>query len=123
VKPGGHLRVDHQLVNLARIPLLAIDHDIRSGRLEAPPRPPVPSTTTEEQNQYDYQQDSFHIITTSLGWTGKQIVPRHHLHLVGNRLLMPGLNISASISDPAGGLLSQLRKTTGGTYSLRNELK
>ena len=38
-------------------------------------RPPVSSATTEEQKQYDYYQDGFHIITSSLPWTGKQIVP------------------------------------------------
>ena len=61
------LDVDHQFVDLARILILAIDRRPGSGRL-APPRPVVSSATAEEQKQYDYYQDSFHIITTSLSW-------------------------------------------------------
>ena len=45
-----------------------------SWRLTAPPRP-VESAAAEEEEQYEYYQDGFHIITTSLSWTGKQIVP------------------------------------------------
>ena len=57
--------VDHQFVDLARILILAIDHRPGSGRLTAPPRPVVSSATAEEQKQYDYYQDGFHIITSS----------------------------------------------------------
>ena len=67
-------RIDHQFVDLARILILAIDHRPRSGRLTAPPRPEE-SATAEEQKQYEYYQDGFHTITSSLGWTGKPIVP------------------------------------------------
>ena len=35
----------------------------------------VSSATAEDQKQYDYYQDGTHIITPSLSWTGKQIVP------------------------------------------------
>ena len=55
-------------MDLARIFILAIDHRPGPGRLEASPRPVVSSATAEEQKQYDYYQDSFHIITTSLSW-------------------------------------------------------
>ena len=57
--------VDHQFVDLARIPILAIDHRLGCERLTAPPRPVVSAAATEEQNQYDYYQDSFHLITSS----------------------------------------------------------
>jgi hypothetical protein len=60
--------VDHQFVDLPRILVLAIDLRPRSGRLTAPPRPVVSSATAEEQKQYDYYQDGFHIITSSPGW-------------------------------------------------------
>jgi hypothetical protein len=61
--------VDHQFVDLARILILAIDHRPGSGRLAAPPRPVVSSATAEEQKQYDYYQDGFHISTSSsLDW-------------------------------------------------------
>jgi len=46
--------VDHQIVDLAHIVTLAIDHRLGSGRLTAPPRPVVSTATAEEQNQYDY---------------------------------------------------------------------
>jgi len=94
--------VNHQCVDLANILILAIDLRPRSGRLTAPPRPVVSSATAEEQKQYDYYQDSFHIITTYLSWIGKQIVLWPHLHLFEDSLPMPGLSASASISDPAG---------------------
>jgi hypothetical protein len=59
---------DHQFLDLARIPILAIDHRLGSERLTAPPRPGVPAAA-EEQNQYDSYQDSLHLITSSsLDW-------------------------------------------------------
>jgi hypothetical protein len=45
-------------------------HGLRpgSGRLiTAAPRPVVSSATAEDKKQYEYYQDSFHIITTSPG--------------------------------------------------------
>jgi hypothetical protein len=42
--------VDHQFVDLARIPILAIDHRLAYERLTAPPRPVVSAAATEEQN-------------------------------------------------------------------------
>ena len=60
--------VDHQVVDLAQILILAIDHRPRSERLKTAPRPVVSSATAEDQKQYDYYQDKFHIITTSSGW-------------------------------------------------------
>ena len=59
--------VDQQFVDPARILIPATDHRLGSGRLTAPPRPVVSSATAEEQKQYDYYQDGFHIITSSLG--------------------------------------------------------
>ena len=57
--------VDHQFVDPAHILIPAIDDHAGSGRLTAPSRPVVSSATTEEQNQNNYQQDGFHIITSS----------------------------------------------------------
>ena len=45
--------VDHQVANLARILILAIEHRLVSGRLTAPPGPPVSAAAAEKQNQYD----------------------------------------------------------------------
>jgi hypothetical protein len=70
VNPEAISGIDHLFANLPEILILAIDHRFRDlGRLTAPPRPVVSSATTEEQKQQDYYQDSFHIITTSLGWS------------------------------------------------------
>jgi hypothetical protein len=60
--------VDHQVVDLAQILILAIDHRPRSERLKTAPRPVVSSATAEDQKQYHYYQDGTHIITTSPGW-------------------------------------------------------
>ncbi|MFZ0928010.1 MAG: hypothetical protein WAN11_05395 [Syntrophobacteraceae bacterium] len=51
--------------DLARIFIQAPDHRLGPGRLKAAPRPVVSSATAEDQKQYEYYQDSFHIITTS----------------------------------------------------------
>jgi hypothetical protein len=51
--------------NLVPIFIQAPDHRPGSGRLKAAPRPVVSSATAEDQKQYEYYQDSFHIITTS----------------------------------------------------------
>jgi hypothetical protein len=58
--------VDHRFVDFARILIPAIDHRPGPGRLTASPRPIVSAATAEEQKQYDYYQDSFHILTSSL---------------------------------------------------------
>lgn len=44
--------VDHQVANLVRILIPAIEHRLGSGRLTAPPGPPE-SAAAEKQNQYD----------------------------------------------------------------------
>ena len=46
--------VEHRFIDFAQPLILAIDHRPGSGRLTAPPRPVVSSTTAEEQKQYDY---------------------------------------------------------------------
>ena len=72
------------MVDLARILILAMDHRPRSERLIAAPRPVVPSATAEKHKQYDYYQDSFHIITTSLSWNEvSHIVLEHVLCQMG----------------------------------------
>jgi hypothetical protein len=81
--PGGRsfafihldLAVHPQFVDLAQILILANAQRPPSGGLPAPPRPTVSPATAEEHKQQEYYQDGFHMITTSLGWTGKQIAP------------------------------------------------
>ena len=60
------------MVDLARILILAIDRRPRSERLIAAPRPVVSSATAEDQKQYEYYQDSFHIITPLKIWNNLQ---------------------------------------------------
>ena len=72
------------MVDLAQILILAIDQRPGSWRLTAPPRPVVSSATAEDQKQYEYYQDSFHISTTSLGWNElSHIILEHVLCQVG----------------------------------------